>query len=104
MFVHARLQAGVNEQAILVPQQGITRDLKGTPTALVVNKEDKVELRQLVANRTIGTDWVVEKGLSAGDRVITEGLQYVKPGAQVKATEATNIKPAAAPAPAQGSN
>jgi membrane fusion protein, multidrug efflux system len=104
MFVHARLQAGVNEQAILVPQQGITRDLKGTPTALVVNKEDKVELRQLVANRTIGTDWVVEKGLSAGDRVITEGLQYVKPGAQVKATEATNVKPAAAPAPAQGSN
>ncbi|WP_285423170.1 MULTISPECIES: efflux RND transporter periplasmic adaptor subunit [unclassified Pseudomonas] len=104
MFVHARLQSGVNEQALLVPQQGVTRDLKGTPTALVVNKDDKVELRTLVANRTSGTDWVVEKGLSAGDRVITEGLQYVKPGAQVKVAEATNIKPAAAPAPAQGSN
>ncbi|MFJ3482216.1 efflux RND transporter periplasmic adaptor subunit [Pseudomonas sp. NPDC090202] len=104
MFVHARLQAGVNEQAILVPQQGITRDLKGTPTALVVNKEDKVELRTLVANRTSGADWVVEKGLNAGDRVITEGLQYVKPGAQVKVAEATNVKPAAAPAPVQGSN
>lgn len=104
MFVHARLQSGVNEKALLVPQQGVTRDLKGTPTALVVNKDDKVELRTLVANRTSGTDWVVEKGLSAGDRVITEGLQYVKPGAQVKVAEATNIKPAAAPAPAQGSN
>lgn len=104
MFVHARLQSGVNEQAILVPQQGVTRDLKGTPTALVVNKDNKVELRTLVANRTSGTDWVIEKGLNAGDRVITEGLQYVKPGAEVKVAEATNVKPAAATAPAQGSN
>ena len=104
MFVHARLQSGVNEQAILVPQQGVTRDLKGTPTALIVNKDNKVELRTLVANRTSGNDWVIEKGLSAGDRVITEGLQYVKPGAEVKVAEATNVKAAAAPAPAQGSN
>lgn len=108
MFVHARLQAGVAANAILVPQQGITRDLKGTPTALIVNQDNKVETRTLVANRTIGSDWLVEKGLSAGDRVITEGLQYVKPGAQVKVAEATNVKaanPASAPAtdPAAGS-
>ncbi|WP_110950184.1 efflux RND transporter periplasmic adaptor subunit [Pseudomonas bohemica] len=103
MFVHARLQSGVNEKAILVPQQGVTRDLKGVPTALVVNQDNKVELRTLVANRTSGADWVVEKGLNPGDRVITEGLQYVKPGAEVKVAEAANIKPAA-PAPAQGSN
>ncbi|MFJ5298885.1 efflux RND transporter periplasmic adaptor subunit [Pseudomonas sp. NPDC088368] len=103
MFVHARLQSGVNEQAILVPQQGITRDLKGTPTALIVNQDNKVELRTLVASRTSGADWVVDKGLSPGDRVITEGLQYVKPGAQVTVADATNVKPAAAPAPAQGS-
>ncbi|SDI32306.1 efflux RND transporter periplasmic adaptor subunit [Pseudomonas abietaniphila] len=99
MFVHARLQAGVAANAILVPQQGITRDLKGTPTALIVNQDNKVETRTLVANRTIGSDWLVEKGLNAGDRVITEGLQYVKPGAQVKVAEATNVK-AANPAPA----
>ncbi|UZJ61503.1 efflux RND transporter periplasmic adaptor subunit [Pseudomonas sp. KU26590] len=98
MFVHARLQSGVAENAILVPQQGITRDLKGTPTALVVNADNKVESRTLVANRTIGSDWLVEKGLSAGDRVITEGLQYVKPGAEVKVAEATNVN-AANPAP-----
>jgi len=103
MFVHARLQSGVNEQAILVPQQGVTRDLKGTPTALIVNQDNKVEQRTLVASRTSGTDWVVDKGLSPGDRVITEGLQYVKPGAQVTVADATNVKPAAAPAPAQGS-
>ena len=108
MFVHARLQAGVAANAILVPQQGITRDLKGTPTALIVNQDNKVESRTLVANRTIGSDWLVEKGLNAGDRVITEGLQYVKPGAQVNVAEATNVKaanPATAPAtdPAAGS-
>lgn len=101
MFVHARLQAGVNSAAILAPQQGVTRDLKGTPTALVVGADNKVELRQLKASRTVGSQWLVEDGLKAGDRVITEGLQFVRPGVEVKATEATNVKPAnAAPAPA----
>ncbi|MFK8330297.1 efflux RND transporter periplasmic adaptor subunit [Pseudomonas sp. BJa5] len=93
MFVHARLKAGVNAQAILAPQQGITRDLKGQPTALVVNQENKVELRQLKASRTVGNEWLIEDGLNAGDRVITEGLQFVKPGIEVKASPASNVKP-----------
>ncbi|WP_296250416.1 efflux RND transporter periplasmic adaptor subunit [Pseudomonas sp. UBA4194] len=92
MFVHAKLQAGVRNEAILAPQQGVTRDLKGTPTALIVNKDNKVEQRELVANRTAGAYWVIEKGLNAGDRVITEGLQYVKPGADVTVKEAGNVK------------
>ncbi|MBX8500797.1 efflux RND transporter periplasmic adaptor subunit [Pseudomonas lijiangensis] len=101
MFVHAQLQAGVSAQAILAPQQGVTRDQKGTPTALIVNKDNKVELRTLVAKRTVGSEWLIEEGLNAGDRVITEGLQYVKPGAEVKVAEATNVKGAnPAPAPA----
>ncbi|MDN7141874.1 efflux RND transporter periplasmic adaptor subunit [Pseudomonas sp. JQ170] len=94
MFVHARLKAGVNAQAILAPQQGVTRDLKGQPTALIVNQENKVELRQLKATRTVGSDWLISEGLNAGDRVITEGLQFVKPGIEVKVSEATNVKPA----------
>ena len=94
MFVHARLAAGVNQTAILAPQQGVTRDLKGTPTALVVNQDNKVELRQLKASRTVGSEWLIEEGLNPGDRLITEGLQYVKPGAEVKVSEATNVKPA----------
>jgi membrane fusion protein (multidrug efflux system) len=94
MFVHARLQSGVQAAAILVPQQGVTRDLKGTPTALIVNKDNKVELRQIVATRTVGNDWLVANGLEVGDRVITEGLQYVKPGTEVRVSDATNIKPA----------
>ncbi|HGM5581787.1 TPA: toluene efflux RND transporter periplasmic adaptor subunit TtgA [Pseudomonas putida] len=97
MFVHARLQAGVNANAILAPQQGVTRDLKGAPTALVVNKDNKVELRQLKASRTLGNEWLIEEGLNAGDRLITEGLQYVRPGAEVKVSEATNVKKPASP-------
>ncbi|AGL83158.1 membrane fusion protein (multidrug efflux system) [Pseudomonas protegens] len=103
MFVHAQLQAGVNSAAILAPQQGVTRDLKGTPTALVVGPDNKVELRQLKASRTVGSQWLVEDGLKAGDRLITEGLQFVKPGIEVKASEATNV-PAKNPAPAQATD
>lgn len=97
MFVHARLNAGVNANAILAPQQGVTRDLKGSPTALVVNQENKVELRQLKANRTLGSDWLIEEGLNPGDRLITEGLQYVRPGVEVKVSEATNVKKPGSP-------
>ena len=103
MFVHAQLQAGVNSAAILAPQQGVTRDLKGTPTALVVGPDNKVELRHLKANRTVGSQWLIEDGLKAGDRLITEGLQFVKPGIEVKATEATNVG-VKNPAPAQAAD
>ena len=100
MFVHAQLQAGVNSKAILAPQQGVTRDLRGIPTAMVVNKDNKVEQRVLVANRTAGAYWLVEKGLNAGDRVITEGLQFIKPGVEVQVKDASNAKAAGTTAPA----
>ncbi len=58
----------------------MTRDLKGQATALVVGADDKVELRQLQAERTSGNRWLVSSGLQAGDRLITEGLQYCAPG------------------------
>lgn len=101
MFVHAQLKAGVKNAAILAPQQGVTRDLKGAPTALVVNQDYKVELRQLKANRTVGNQWLIEEGLNPGDRLITEGLQFVKPGIEVKAREATNVQSAQPAKPAQ---
>lgn len=95
MFVHAQLQAGVSAQAILAPQQGVTRNLKGQPTALVVNQHDQVELRELQAERTAGNAWLINQGLQAGDRLIVEGLQFVKPGVTVTVSEATNLTPAA---------
>ena len=95
MFVHAQLQAGVSAQAILAPQQGVTRNLKGQPTALVVNQNDQVELRELQAERTAGNTWLINHGLQAGDRLIVEGLQFVKPGITVTVSEASNLTPAA---------
>ncbi|WP_454719789.1 MULTISPECIES: efflux RND transporter periplasmic adaptor subunit [Cupriavidus] len=102
MFVHARLSEGVKANAILAPQVGVTRDLKGQATALVVNAKDEVELRTLTTERAVGDKWLVTSGLAAGDRVIVEGLQFVRPGAKVKAVpaaaQASGAAPAAAPA------
>jgi membrane fusion protein, multidrug efflux system len=83
MFVRARLDEGVNPQALLVPQRGVTRDQKGLPTALVVNAEKKVERRQLVTERVVGDAWLVTSGVKPGEQVIVDGLQKVRPGAAV---------------------
>jgi membrane fusion protein (multidrug efflux system) len=90
MFVRAVVQEGVSEQAILVPQQGVTRDTKGIPIAWVVNKDEKVEQRTLELDRSIGDKWLVTSGLAAGDRVIVEGLQKVRPGDRVRAVPLSN--------------
>jgi membrane fusion protein (multidrug efflux system) len=85
MFVRAVVGEGLNEKALLVPQQGVSRDTKGNPYALIVNGENKVEQRSLELDRAIGDKWLVAKGLAAGDRVVVEGQLRVRPGASVKA-------------------
>ncbi|KFF66348.1 multidrug transporter [Pectobacterium brasiliense] len=87
MFVRARLDSGVNPTALLVPQQGVTRDPRGQATAMVVGEGDKVEPRTLKTSKAIGDKWLVTEGLKAGDRIIVTGLQKIRPGAQVKAKE-----------------
>jgi membrane fusion protein (multidrug efflux system) len=91
MFVHAELKEGVKEGAKLVPQQAIIRDSRGVATAWVLKPDNTVELRDLQTLRTVGNAWLVGKGIEAGDKVVTEGLQRLKPGAQVKPTEASNV-------------
>ena len=92
MFVRARLDEGVNPRALLVPQVGVTRDQKGLPVALVVNAERKVERRQIVTDRAVGTAWLVTEGLAPGDQVIVEGVQKVRPGALVNPVPASGSK------------
>ncbi|MBE5201543.1 efflux RND transporter periplasmic adaptor subunit [Pectobacterium quasiaquaticum] len=87
MFVRARLDSGVNPTALLVPQQGVTRDPRGQATAMVVGEGDKVEPRTLKTSKAVGDKWLVTEGLKAGDRVIVTGLQRIRPGAQVKTKE-----------------
>lgn len=105
MYVRAVLTSGLNENAIAVPQQGVTRNPKGQATALLLNKEGKVEQRVLTTGSAIGNKWLVTSGLVEGERVIVEGLQKVKPGvaataAATAAAPADAAAPAAAPAPA----
>nr|WP_320132388.1 efflux RND transporter periplasmic adaptor subunit [uncultured Holophaga sp.] len=97
MYVRTVVEEGVNEQAILALQQGVTRDLKGNPVAMVLTPDNKVEQRTLTVDRTMGDKWLVTSGLQAGDRLIVEGLQKIRPGMPVKATP---FQPqAATPAP-----
>ena len=98
MFVHAKLVEGAKSNAILAPQQGITRTPRGTATALVVNAENKVEKREVETERTVGNRWLINSGLNDGDRLITEGLQFVKPGAEVSVAPATNVSEQPKPA------
>ncbi len=100
MFVRARIDEGTIRSAILVPQRGVTRDQGGRPTALVVGADGKVERRTLTTDRAIGDAWLVTDGLAAGDRVIVEGLQKVRPGAPVNPVPAQAAATTASAAPA----
>jgi membrane fusion protein (multidrug efflux system) len=85
MFVRAMVQEGVNGQAILIPQQAVSRDPKGNPMTLIVNDAGTIEQRALRLDRAIGSQWLVSSGLAVGDRVVVEGMQKVRPGSPVKA-------------------
>lgn len=86
LYVRARLEQGVATSAILVPQAAVSRDPKGDATAYVVDAGGKAQLRQISVSRTVGDRWLVTSGLKAGERVIVEGLQKVRPGVAVKPT------------------
>ena len=100
MFVRAILVEGINENGILIPQRGVTRNPKGDAVVMVVGAEEKAEPRQIKVVRTVGDSWLVSDGLKAGDRVILEGLQKARPGTAVKAVPFGSTM-AAAPAGAQ---
>ncbi len=84
MYVRAIVEEGVAEQAILAPQQGVTRDPKGNAIAMVVDAAGKVQQRTLKVDRAVGAKWLVLEGLGAGDRLVLEGLQKIRPGMAVK--------------------
>ncbi len=84
MYVRAKLVEGVRTQAIMAPQEGITRDPRGNATAMVVNAQNKVEQRTVTTDRVIGDKWIVTSGLKPGDKLIVEGLLNLRPGTTVK--------------------
>jgi membrane fusion protein (multidrug efflux system) len=102
MFVHARIDEGVNDKALIVPQIGVAHDAKGDPTVLVVGADNKVTSRSIATSGTYGSYWVVESGLQPGEHVIVNGVDKVKPGATVTTIPA--VLPASASDNAAGSN
>lgn len=87
MYVRAEVVEGVKSNAILAPQRGVSRNTKGEPTAMVVSKNNTVESRVLKVERTLGANWLVTDGLADGDQLIVEGLQKIRPGAPVAASQ-----------------
>jgi len=92
MYVRASLEEGVRENGILVPQKGIMRDATGEPSAFVLTAENKVEKRSVKTARAIGDQWLIAEGLQAGDRLIVEGIQKIRPGQEAEVISDTEKK------------
>jgi membrane fusion protein (multidrug efflux system) len=92
MFVRAQLDEGVKQGAIVVPQQGVSRDTTGAPVVWVVLPDDKVLVKKISVDRTVGNTWLVRAGLSAGERIVTEGVQRLQPGMKVAPVPASNVQ------------
>jgi membrane fusion protein (multidrug efflux system) len=88
MYVRAEFSPVEAREAILAPQQGISRDVKGGATAIVIGADSKAELRNVETERTVGDQWLVSRGLQPGDRLVVEGLGRIKPGQTVRPVEA----------------
>ena len=84
MYVRAKIDEGIQPEAILVPQQGVTRNPRGDATVMVVDENNKAVVREVVAPQAIGDKWLVTKGVKPGDKIIVSGLQRVRPGVAVQ--------------------
>jgi membrane fusion protein (multidrug efflux system) len=89
MFVRARIEEGMLDNVMLVPEAAVTHDPQGQASALVVGADNHVGQRTLKLKGTQGNQWVVEGGLADGERVIVSGVQKVQPGAQVQVAAAS---------------
>lgn len=89
MFVRAIVSEGSLAKALLLPQQAVTRDPRGRPYVMVVTKDNKVEQRMIETERALGSDWLVSSGIESGERVVTSGLQNVRPGDSVRVDNTT---------------
>ena len=86
MYVRVRLEQGVDDKALLVPQQALQRTPDGAQSLMLVNKENKVEQVPVTTGGAVKTNWIVTSGLKAGDTVVVEGFQKIRPGAPVQAS------------------
>ncbi len=98
---YARVRVAIDEKkgAILVPQRAVS-ELQGVYNVAVVKPDDTIEIRLVTAKDRVGTMWVIDKGLQAGDKIVVEGIQKVRPGIKVTPEPATIADGASGAAPA----
>lgn len=84
MFVRADMVEASIDNAVLAPQRGVAFDREGNASAMIVNDNNQVEVRQLKIRREVGQYWLVDEGLAEGDRLIVSGLQKIAPEAAVE--------------------
>ena len=101
MFVRERLEEGVNEQGLLIPQRAVNHNARGEATVTVVGADNKAAVRVVTTDRAIGDQWLVSAGVSPGDKIIVIGLQSARPGSAVHPHEVTTdeLKTAAGGSP-----
>ena len=85
LFVRAKLDTGVKDNALLIPQQGLVRKPNGDATVWVVKADNSLEQRPIKVSQAVGNQWVVETGLTAGEQIVVEGFQKIRPNVKVKA-------------------
>jgi membrane fusion protein (multidrug efflux system) len=83
MYVHAQLDEGTDPNALLVPQEAVSRNTHGDPQVWLVGADNTVSLRQVTLGQAMGGSWVVLSGLASGDRVVVSGVQKIRPGVKV---------------------
>ena len=86
LYVRAVIEEATIQQALLVPQQAVTRDATGKPLAYVVGEDGKLQQRELQTERAIADQWLVTSGLQPGEALVVSGQQKAQPGALVRAT------------------
>lgn len=100
LFVRARVEQGVRENALLVPQRALVRQPDGSAAVWVVGADNKAAMRPVQTAQALGDQWLINSGLQPGERIVVEGLQKVRPGAEVRPVDAA-AAPQAAPAAGQ---
>lgn len=101
LFVRARVEQGSRDGALLVPQRALVRNPDGSAAVWVVGADNKVAPRPVTTAQVVGDSWLIDAGLAAGERIVVEGLQKIRPGAEIRPVEAGSAPPvAAAPAAA----
>lgn len=103
MFVRVELKVGERPDALLVPQRAVVKVPNGH-VAWVVGADNRIERRDLVVGEWSGEDWVIEKGLAAGERIVVDGIQRVSPGLVVVPVAASTRAAIPAAAPAGGAS